>query len=279
MHISEHTISALGRLITGDGEHSSYRTGPELVIFFNQFGAEEEYGQGFPSRWYYAEEKLREFNGGPEIEDIIVAAVDRRHFLGSDHSCEDAVEYLNQYLEFDGFELTAVGRKHRIARLVEADVEVVHPYDGSTAVTHVFIVEQLDKCDKKLAAGDYDGAITNARSLVEAVLTDIEREHDEEAPEYDGNLPRLYRRVQRHLKLSPGQEGLADSLRQVLSGLTSLVNGLASLRNSMSDSHVISYRPAEHHARLAVNSAKTLCHFLFDTSEYQRQLGAENGAT
>ncbi|MFN5240162.1 MAG: abortive infection family protein [Aphanizomenon sp.] len=37
----------------------------------------------------------------------------------------------------------------------------------------------------------------------------------------------------------------------------------------MSDSHVISYKQSEHHARLAVNSAKTLCNFLFNTKEYQ----------
>jgi hypothetical protein len=33
-----------------------------------------------------------------------------------------------------------------------------------------FILEQLEKCDKKIAEGDYDGAITNARSLVEDVI-------------------------------------------------------------------------------------------------------------
>ena len=41
------------------------------------------------------------------------------------------------------------------------------------------------------------------------------------------------------------------------------------LRNIVSDAHVRTYKPAEHHARLAVNSAKTMCNFLFDTKEYQ----------
>jgi len=118
---------------------------------------------------------------------------------------------------------------------------------------------------------DFDGAITNARSLIEAVLSSIEADFDPTPPKYDGDLPKLYKRVQKHLKLSPGQEGLANSLRQILSGLTSIVSGLASLRNSMSDAHVIKYKPSEHHAQLAVNTAKTLCKFLFDTKEYQSQ--------
>jgi hypothetical protein len=106
-------------------------------------------------------------------------------------------------------------------------------------------------------------------SVNEAVLTAIEREFDSNPPEYDGNLAKLYKRVQKHLNLCPGQEGLAECLRQILSGLTSIISGLSTLRNTMSDAHVISYKPAEHHARLAVNTAKTLCHFLFETKEYQ----------
>lgn len=271
MIISEESLSTLGSVITGDSGISPYRSGPDLVEFFNRFGGNDEYGRGFPSRWWYAEERLRELNGTPEMEEVLLAAVDRRSFFATDFSCEAAVERLNQYLEFDGLEILPTGRKFKVARKVDVDIEVDHPYNGSKEVSHIFIVEQIEKCDRKLRDGDFDGAVTNARSLVEAVLADIERKYDNNPPDFDGNLPRLYKRVQNHLNLTPGQEGLADSLTQILSGLTSITNGLASLRNSMSDSHVISYRPAEHHARLAVNAAKTLCHFLFDSQEYQEE--------
>ena len=73
MKISEHSISAVGSIITGDKKMSPYRTGSDLVNFFNQFGSEDTYGQGFPSRWMYAEEKLRVFNGKPIMKDIILA--------------------------------------------------------------------------------------------------------------------------------------------------------------------------------------------------------------
>ena len=103
------------------------------------------------------------------------------------------------------------------------------------------------------------------------MLFALERNYNPKPPDYDGNLVRLYRRVQQHLNLTPGQEGLAGCLRQILSGLASVVHGLSTLRNRMSDSHAVTYRAEKHHARLAVNCARTMAQFLFDTSEYQQE--------
>jgi hypothetical protein len=50
-------------------------------------------------------------------------------------------------------------------------------------LSHAFIMEQIEKCRTKMNQGDYDGAITNARSLVEAVSAAIEREFDANAPD------------------------------------------------------------------------------------------------
>ncbi|MDZ7963836.1 MAG: abortive infection family protein [Nostoc sp. DedSLP03] len=278
MKISEQTISALGSIITGDAKLSPYRSGSQLVLFFNEFGLENIYGSGFPSRWYYAEEKLREFNDTPTMKNIVIATFDPRHFLGKEHSINAAVEHFNQFIEFDNYQLRPAGKKWEVYQLGGSQINLSHPYNNSVEITHIFIDEQIKKCDKKLTEGDFDGAITNARSFVETVLSAIEKEFDINPPEYDGNLPKLYRRVQKHLNLSPGQENLAECLQQILSGLTSIISGLATLRNTMSDSHVISYKPLEYHARLAVNSAKTLCDFLFETKEYQMQK-KKNSAT
>ena len=62
MKISNETISVLARIITGDSKISSYQTGPELVDFFNSLGFADTYGQGFPSRWFYTEQKLEQIN-------------------------------------------------------------------------------------------------------------------------------------------------------------------------------------------------------------------------
>nr|WP_242038809.1 abortive infection family protein [Anabaena lutea] len=203
------------------------------------------------------------------MKNILEAAFHPLYFRNGDKDIQIAVDYINEFLGFDGYKLIAVGKNWEVHNLVDTQIDLLHPYEDSVEITHIFIDEQIKKCDRKLTEGDFDGAITNARSLVEAVLSAIEKELDPQPPEYDGNLPKLYRRVQSHLNLSPGQENIVECLRQILSGLTSIVSGLATLRNTMSDSHVISYKPSEHHARLAVNSAKTFCNFLFDTKEYQ----------
>src|SRR6202167_6851937 len=62
-------------------------------------------------------------------------------------------------------------------------------------LSHAFIMEQIEKCRTKMSQGDYDGAITNARSLVEAVLAAIGKEFDPNAPNYDGDVPKLNKRV------------------------------------------------------------------------------------
>ena len=147
------------------------------------------------------------------------------------------------------------------------------PFPESQEVNHVFIEEQVHKCDKKIDEGDFGGAITNARSLVEAVLIEIEKQLSPSPPQYDGDLIKLNKRVQTLLNLALARKDISDSLRQVLSGLSSIVNGLASMRNKMSDAHASSYKASKHHAKLAVNSAKTFADFVFDSHSYQKGSG------
>ena len=137
-------------------------------------------------------------------------------------------------------------------------------------------VDAVDLTDDQFAVGfdgDFGGAITNARSLVEAVLIEIEKQLSPNPSQYDGDLIKLNKRVQTLLNLDPARKDISDMLRQVLSGLTSVVNGLAGMRNKMSDAHVSSYKASKHHAKLAVNSAKTFADFIFDTYSYQKGAG------
>ena len=271
MKVGNQSISALGSVITGDTNLSPYRSGRDLVAFFNQFcDVQDKYGKGFPIRSVYAEEKLRELNDSRQFADVLLATVDPRHFLDTDWVCEAVVERLNRFLEYDGYVIRRQGLRWKVIAVAGDTVEVLNPFEGSADLTHEFIAQQLDKSKERLESGDYDGAITNARSLLEAVLSALERKYDPEPPDYDGNLLKLYRRVQQHLNLTPSQKDLTDCLRQILSGLASVVHGLATLRNRMSDSHVVTYRAEKHHARLAVNCARTMAQFLFDTSEYQQ---------
>ena len=63
-----------------------------------------------------------------------------------------------------------------------------------------------------------------------------------------------------------------DFSRGILQALTEtmVANGLAPLRNKMSDGHARERRPAPHHARVIVNAAKTVATFLVESYVFQR---------
>ena len=115
-------------------------------------------------------------------------------------------------------------------------------------------------------ATDPEGAITAARTLLEAVCKHI---LDEQSVEYgdSDDLPKLYKTTAKSLNLSPSQH-TEQVFRQILGGCHSVVEGLGALRNRHSDAHgkgKRGVRPASRHAELAVNLAGTMATFLIAT--------------
>lgn len=264
MKLSGKSISILAKIVTGDSGLSPYRTGPQLVDLFNGFGGEVRYEAGFPSRWMFAEGEIHRLNGTNVLPTLIRHVLDPRDFLPP-KSVKPAFEQLKIVLRYDGYDLVMDGDFVLVKDLNGARVEMTNPLADTSADAEQFIDEQVKKAETKIQSGDYDGAITNARALLEAVLSKIEKQFDPNPPKYEGDLIKLYHRVQRHLNLDPARADIETPLKQVLTGLASITSGLAGLRNKMSDAHVRTYKPAKRHALLVVNSAKTLSSFLFDT--------------
>ena len=273
MKIARNTLAELVKIVTGDTKMSPYRSGPMLVRLFNEYGANDFYEPGFPSRWKYTEEKLLPLNESSSLRNLINQIFDAREWIGRDLDSAVAAEHLNKFLKFDGYELVRDGDHFKVRETGAVAVQFDTPFPKSQEVNHVFIEEQVRKCDKKIDEGDFGGAITNARSLVEAVLQEIEKQLSPAPQQYDGDLIKLNKRVQMLLNLDAARKDINDALRQVLSGLTSMVNGLATMRNKMSDAHASNYKASKHHAKLAVNSAKTFADFVFDSYSYQKTAG------
>lgn len=136
-------------------------------------------------------------------------------------------------------------------------------------VSSDFINQQIAKCKSKMNSGDYDGAITNARTLLEEILLSIEENVVGLRQAYDGNLPSLYKRVSKQINMYPDDSKVENSLNEILRGFLSIVNGFASLSNNIADRHATSKHPSHHHAKLAVNSSFVLSEFLLESYEYQ----------
>lgn len=281
VEVSLPTLDALVTVISGGsyenkgdvGPYGPYRSGPDILRFFRPFGFDDSYS-GFGSRQPHTREKLEQLNGTAQMKQVIEAAVDPRHFIELDEvSAEDAVEYLNQFLVPDGYRLVRVGARFRVRAASGSPVETGGLSFEAPTERHEMIDEQMTKCERRLEDGDFTGAITSARSLVEGVLQQIEALLDPEPPKYNGKLSPLYTRVYNRLNLDPGREDLDNTIRQVLTGLISVISGLAPMRNQMGDAHPFEYRPRRHHAELAVNAAKTIVNFLDGTLTYQQEQG------
>ena len=141
-------------------------------------------------------------------------------------------------------------------------------------ITSKFAKEQIRKIDAKIKDKDYDGAITNCRSLLENIFREVYQIKTQKTFEAQRTLIGDWKTISRELNLVP--ENYPDGfLRQILQGLISIINGISYMRNKMSDSHSISFRPHRHHAVLAHNCTLTVIDFLFDSLTYQQKNKAE----
>jgi hypothetical protein len=121
-------------------------------------------------------------------------------------------------------------------------------------------------------ADDPEGAITSARTLLEAVCKHI---LDEGGAQYDddADLPKLYRVTAEALDLAPSQQS-EDNFKRIFGGCQTVVENLGSLRNKLSDAHGRGKslaRPEPRHAELAVNLSGAIATFLVETWEAQQK--------
>jgi len=128
---------------------------------------------------------------------------------------------------------------------------------------------------------DPEGAITVARTLIEElckhILDDLKIEYDEKC-----DLPKLYNQCAKSLNLGPSQH-TEQQFKQILGGCQSVVEGMGSLRNKLSDAHGGGrkrVKPAPRHAALAVNLAGSMAMFLIETFQARKDegLGESNAA-
>lgn len=150
------------------------------------------------------------------------------------------------------------------------------PSDGNVSATiqqinSDYVHETWTKALERRST-DPEGAITTARTLLEAVCKHI---LDETGTPYKDTeeLPKLYSMVASQLNLSPSQHA-EQVFKQILGSCQSVVEGLGALRNRLSDAHGkgrSGVRPASRHAELAVNLAGTMAMFLLATLEAHKK--------
>lgn len=102
MILQTKTLEKLRQIIN---EESEYRSGPKLVEFFNNLGFNDTYGQGFPSRWKYTDEKLNQINGTPELDKCIKEVFAVVNFANNVSALDNLIADFNKILTFDKWKI------------------------------------------------------------------------------------------------------------------------------------------------------------------------------
>lgn len=194
--------------------------------------------------------RLRAFlrSGSPEeVARVLTALRDRRRLHAGDESLPALASYNN-----------TISRLHGVA--VRLPAQPIH----ADILTLEYVRELESKADKRLSDGDLDGAITVARTLVESVLSALDRRLSSTPGNYRGDLQRQYKAVAKKLRIDDQSDEVDEGFKQIARGLVQIVNGLAVIRNKASDGHARHVKPQARHARVAVNSAKTVASFLIE---------------
>lgn len=104
MQLNKKSLEKLREIINGD-DTEFYKTGYELVQFFNQLGFDDVYKNPFPSRWQYTDEKLSALNGTDGLWECIkltFAVIDYTECLDV---LDAQIAVFNKYLAFDKLKL------------------------------------------------------------------------------------------------------------------------------------------------------------------------------
>lgn len=144
MRLCDKTLEVLRDLITGDDKRIEYRGGKELVELFNKLGFHDSYGQGFPSRSAYTKDRLEVINGTPELDACIKLIFSPVNFIGKKDVMQATLQYFNEYLAFDGWNVIIQGRDVSFKKAsdfeIQADARSAHTEDE-------FLSKQFDDID------------------------------------------------------------------------------------------------------------------------------------
>ena len=162
MILGTKTLEKLRDLIN---EETEYRSGPKIIQFFNDLGFNDVYGQGFPSRWMFTDEKLQAINGTPSLDKCIKNLFAPINFIDTPEKLDIYISEFNKYLAFDKWKVI---RSHAEISFQKLDkVEFVTPKSQNDE--EGFLAQEFS--DLKVANLKLDPAITN---VLEQRITEIE---------------------------------------------------------------------------------------------------------
>ena len=285
MRLSGRTLNRLAEMICGasGGFNESeawanfrYRTSSQLTEFFSN--CDLDYRHDGTTRKWWVVGVLEDLNQLPASDSdlppdallkVIQELLDPAQYVSDLARRSAALEDLNLVLArdelqayFDGpwrCRVRSIANERGLAAPSRSLRQVLQDRDTGSAV------EEFERALLHVES-DPPAAATAACALLEAVFKVYVEEHDLVSPRKPTIKP-LWKVVSGHLGFSPGQIQ-DDDLKRILSGMISVVDGIAALRTHAGSAHGrggMRYRLKPRHARLAVHSAHTLATFVLES--------------
>ena len=135
-------------------------------------------------------------------------------------------------------------------------------------ISNDYVIDIAGRANRDVDNGEYDSAITKARTLLEEVFIHSLEVIDIE-PDRSGEINKLYRQVKNNYDMH-SDNNIDVRIKKLIGGLNSIVSAISELRNIESDAHGAGRKRMGinmHHARLFVNSAVVLSEFILSVSE------------
>ena len=257
-----------------------YLSGPAICEMSTHFGLAVTYSWsgGALSRWQYFDDVIEFCIKQNRMSDFLSYLFSRDKFVNilNDLSVTDiqyaheaiiqkVLEQINGILYFGGHELRRIGKVYRVCNTGET-VSVAAPV--VKIIDRAYIKNLADRANEDIEAGNFDSAITKARTILEETFCYV-IEKKGQSPSDSGDIGKLYSQV-KTLYSMHADKNLDRRINTLLSGLEKIISAIAEMRNKESDSHGVGSRRigiADYHTRLFVNSAIAMADFIL--SVYQ----------
>lgn len=227
--------------------------------------------------WVFSDNRFQLADGPEEVFLQFLAEIAHPLVCEDRDKAKKIIAMLNGLLAADGWELversTISGRSiYGPRRLTSSQHAIRSTKKLAEKVDADYLHRQVNRMESAVES-DPDLAIGTAKELVETICHTILESCGKPVTDRPELLP-LVRRALEELKLVP--DGVKDevkgakSVKAVLGNLSTLVQGIAELRNLYGTGHGKGGSAkglTARHARLAVGAATTLAVFVFDTHE------------
>lgn len=165
MQLNPKTLEKLRILIN---EETEYRSVPKLVSFFKELGFNDSYGQGFPSRWVYTDEKLSLINGTADLDKCIRKIFSPINYINRIDELDTFIRDFNQYLAFDKWQVV---RNNNEISFIKKEKMEIKTNEKAKSVTES---EFLEKDFKKVNL-DKIGLDSKLTDILKLRLNEIEK--------------------------------------------------------------------------------------------------------